>query len=653
MNTPKLLWNPSGEFLSQSNLTGYAAWLSSEYGDVYRDYHALWKWSTSDPAAFWKSLWQYFKIIAHTPFREVMSEDPMPHTRWFEGATLNYAEHVFRNKTVARPAMIYASEHQSPVPMSWQTLENRTASLQAYLEQAGVGKGDRVAACLPNIPEATIALLATLSLGAVWSSCSPDFGPASLLDRFRQIAPKVLIAVDGYRYGGKVFDRREMIREIAEKLPSVEKIILVSALYPGMPPDWKKVTGWEDVLKTHSEGLHFIPVPFSHPIWILYSSGTTGIPKAITHSHGGMLLEHLKYLSFHNEVRPGDTFFWYTTTGWMMWNFLQASLLVGAVMVLYDGSPGFGGLETLWTLAAEIPIAHFGTSAPFLTACMQAGLRPAALGDLSGLRSIGSTGSPLSAEVFDYVYTMIRPDVWLCSMSGGTDVCTAWVGGCPWRPVYEGEIQCRCLGCAMEAFSERGEPLEDAVGEMVVTRPMPSMPVYFWNDPQFERYTASYFEMFPGVWRHGDWIRITPRDGLVILGRSDTTLNRQGVRIGTAEIYRVLNRIPQIQDALVVNLERPGSGDFMPLFVLLKPGVALTSELKQEISGMLRKECSPRHVPDKIIPVPDLPYTISGKKMEAPVKKLLSGIPPEKAANRDAMRNPDSLAFFTSLSLEA
>lgn len=653
MSIPRKLWDPSKDYLKHANLTQYSEWLFREYQFDYPDYESLWAWSARDPAAFWETLWHYFRINTHSDYRQVMSDDPMPHTRWFEGSTLNYAEHVFRNKTRQRSALLYGSERQSLRSLSWDDLEFQTAALQTYLKQTGVGLGDRVAAYLPNIPQATVSLLATLSLGAVWSSCSPDFGTESLLDRFRQIEPKVLIVVDGYQYGGKAYDRMGVVRDISRELPSVEKVIVVPSrdTSPSLEGLQHAIL-WDDVMATGGGRVTFTPVPFAHPIWVLYSSGTTGIPKAITHSHGGMLLEHLKYLSFHNDLRVGDTFFWYATTGWMMWNFLQASLLVGAVAVLYDGSPSYPDLGVLWKLAAEAPINHFGTSAPFLLACMKAGIHPGTDFTLSPLRSIGSTGAPLPPEGFDYVYGHIKKEVWLCSMSGGTDVCTAWVGGCPWRPVYEGEIQCRCLGCAMEAYSEEGKPLENSVGEMVVTRPMPCMPVFFWDDPAFTRYTSSYFGMFPGVWRHGDWIRITSRDGVVILGRSDTTLNRQGIRIGTAEIYRAMARIPRVADSLIVNLELPQGGDYMPLFVVLADGERLTEDLKREIIQQIRTDCSPRHVPDAIIVVPAIPYTISGKKMEAPVKKILSGIPTDQAAGKGTMRNPESLDFFASLVLE-
>ncbi|MGH2643296.1 MAG: acetoacetate--CoA ligase, partial [Chitinophagaceae bacterium] len=613
MSSPRQLWNPSEEFIENSNLHRYLNWLHSHQQLTFGNYESLWKWSVENPADFWKSIWEFFEVKSYTPYKEIMSRDPMPHTKWFEGATLNYAEHIFKNKTDKYPAILFASERHELTKISWNELEEETVALQTFFKRAGLKPGDRVAGYIPNIPQATVSLLTTISLGAVWSSCSPDFGTGSVLDRFQQIEPKILIAVDGYSYNGKLFDRMEVVREIADHLPSLEKIILIPYLHS--EPDMtvlKNVYVWNEIIKTPSGKIFFTQVPFSHPIWILYSSGTTGMPKAITHSHGGMLLEHLKYLSLHNDVHQGENFFWFSTTGWMMWNFVQASLLVGATAVLYDGSPGFPHLNVLWKLVAEAPIHHFGTSAPFIIACMKAGLKPGETNDLSGLRSIGSTGAPLPPEGFDYVYEHIKKDVWLCSMSGGTDICTAWVGGNPWRPVYEGEIQCRCLGCSMFAYDEDGKPLPAGeVGEMVVTEAMPCMPVFFWNDTEFRRYESSYFEIFPGIWRHGDWLMITKRDGLVISGRSDTTLNRQGVRIGTAEVYRAVDKILEIKDSLIVNIELPHGGDYMPLFVLMKEGEVLTEKIKNEIRQQLRKDCSPRHVPDAIIAAPDIPYTIS------------------------------------------
>lgn len=647
MTTPKELWKPSIQFRQHSNLSRYAAWLKTTKGLAFENYHSLWQWSVDNPAGFWESIWQFFDVKSYSTYDEIMSADAMPHTKWFDGATLNYAEHILRNKTSDRPAILFASERQDVAAVSWEELEKDTAALQYYFQQNGIVAGDRVAAYIPNIPQATKAMLATISLGAVWSSCSPDFGSGSVLDRFRQIEPRILIVADGYQYNGKSFDKMDVVKEISESLPSVEKVIVIP--YLNKEPEINRIKNsvlWEEVIQSQSRELTFTPVPFSHPIWILYTSGTTGAPKAITHSHGGMLLEHLKYLSLHNDVHPGENFFWFTTTGWMMWNFVQASLLVGATIFLYDGNPGYPDMNVLWNLAGKLPIHHFGTSAPFIISGMKSGLKPGNRFNLSSLRSIGSTGAPLPPESFDYVYENIKEDVWLCSMSGGTDICTAWVGSTPWKPVLEGEIQCRTLGCAMFAFDSNGNPVYDEVGEMVVTKAMPCMPIYFWKDEDFSRYLSSYFEMFPAVWRHGDWISISVDGGVIISGRSDTVLKRQGVRIGTAEIYRAVDKLPEITDSLVVSVELPSGGDYMPLFVVMSKGMELTHEVINKIRVQLRSECSPRHVPDEIIAVNEIPYTISGKKMEAPIKQILLGKPAEKAANLGAMRNPDSLEFF-------
>jgi acetoacetyl-CoA synthetase len=644
---PDILFSPTENDKNKSRLSDYMLWLKKNHGLIFHDYDALWKWSIEEPAFFWTTLLSYFKVNYTGDPGTAMSLDPMPDTRWFEGIQINYAEQVFSNRTSVRPAILFQSEQQELTPISWKILEDQTAALAAYFRSIGIQRGDRVAAYLPNIPEATVALLACLSIGAIWSSCSPDFGTGSIVDRFLQITPKVLIAVDGYQYGGKGFDKRGVVREIALQIPTIEKVIFIPYLNAEASAEGiDNIVQWQEVIAYKHNGLFFEPVPFGHPAWILYSSGTTGIPKAITHSQGGVLLEHLKYLAFHNDVHPGECFFWFTTTGWMMWNFLNAALLAGATIVVYDGSPGYPNLSVLWKLAEKARIQHFGTSAPYLVACMKDQLVPGKDFDLSELRSIGSTGSPLPPEAFAYVYQHIKPDVWLASMSGGTDVCTAWIGGNPLLPVYEGEIQCRCLGCAMESWDENGHPVFNEVGEMVVTKPMPSMPVFFWNDPDKQKYLGSYFEHFKGVWRHGDWIKITDRGTLVILGRSDATLNRQGIRIGTAEIYRAVDEVPQVKDSLIVCLEFENGEQFMPLFVIMQKGEILDDTLKKKINTALRSTYSPRHVPDQIIEVPDIPYTMSGKKMEAPVKKILMGIAREKAANLDSVRNPDSLDFF-------
>ena len=638
----KILWEPSQEFINQSNLRQYECWLKERKGLSFINYEELWKWSNDCFEDFWESLWEYFKIITHSGYQSVISSDEMPGARWFEGATLNYAEHIFRNYSDDRTALFYRNEAGADSAVSWQELRDSVAKLRSHLSALGVQKGDCVSAYLPNVPEAIISFLAVNSLGATWSCCSPDFGVNTVLDRFSQIRPKVLIAGDGYRYNGKSINRKEETVHIAGQLESIEHVINVPVL------NNNDETEWDTIMGRPASNLAFEPVDFNHPIWVLYSSGTTGKPKAITHSHGGVLLEHLKYMHFHNDVKPGENFFWFTTTGWMMWNFLQASLLAGATPVLFDGSPGYPDLNSLWKLADELPIHHFGTSAPFLVACMKKGLTPGADFNLQHLRSIGSTGAPLPPEAFDWVYEQVSRDVWLCSMSGGTDVCTAFVGGIPNKPVQRGRIQGRALGCGLRAYDETGNEILDSLGEMVITRPMPSMPVYFWGDENNERYCSSYFEKFSGKWCHGDWIKLFKDGSLVIQGRSDATLNRKGIRIGTAEIYSVLDKVPGLKDSLIVNLERDGGEDFMPLFVVIDEGHALL-DLEPVIINSLKEQCSPRHVPDRIIPVPDIPYTLSGKKMEVPVKKALLGMDVSGNMNKDASRNPEAMNYFIKL----
>jgi acetoacetyl-CoA synthetase len=650
MSTP--LWKPSRAFIEQSQLKKYLNWLFVKKGLYFRDYDDLWDWSVTDLEAFWESIYQFFDIQADTPYRHIVEKpaQSMIGTQWFRGATLSYAEHIFRHKTTQRPALIFSSERQPyPTEISWATLERQVAAVLAWLRLAGVKPGDRVVAVLPNIPEAIVAFLASNALGAVWSSASPDFGTDSITERFRQVEPKVLIVADGYTYNGKALDKTTAMRQLRGSLPSVKHVVWVPYLNPDSHVE--KTTRWDDVLKTPApgpnNGLEFKPVPFDHPIWVLYSSGTTGKPKAITHSVGGCLLEHLKALALHQDVRPGDRYFWYSTTGWMMWNYALGALLAGATLVLYDGSPGYPDLNVLWNMAAMTRVNHFGGGAAYFLSCMKAGLKPIDNQSLPMLRTIGSTGSPLPPEGFRWVYESVKPDVWLISLSGGTDVCSGFVGGCPMLPVYEGEIQTRLLGCRVEAFGDDGRPVRGQLGEMVILEPMPSMPIYFWGDPANVRYRASYFDTYgPNIWRHGDYIQITPNKGVIIYGRSDATLNRDGVRIGTAEIYRAVDSLPAITDSLVVGIERPGGQYFMPLFVVLHEGKTLTDALITEIKQALRSQFSPRHVPDAVFQVSEIPYTISGKKMELPVKKILSGDAPADVASPDTMRNPESLAVF-------
>jgi acetoacetyl-CoA synthetase len=645
----KPLWTPSEAFVENSNLSRYRRWLAETKGVHTSTYAELWKWSVTETDAFWKSIIEYFNIAYEGSPDPVRSGTKMPGVRWFENMRLNYAEHILRNATSLQPAILFRDESGSDREISWDTLTREVASLQAYLRSVGVQRGDRVAAFLPCSPEATVAFLATSALGAVWSSCSPDFGAGAVTDRFAQIEPVVLIAVDGYRYGGKFHDKSLTVSEVIATMPSLRKVIMVEHPEASGVTSSDRIVSWRDVVRSTDEAVSFDRVPFNHPLWVLYSSGTTGLPKAMTHSHGGILLEQFKYGPFHNDFKKGERCFWYTTTGWMMWNYIQGSLLTGGILTLYDGSPAYPDMNVLWKFAQDFRTDHFGTSAGFILACRKGGVRPSNDFDLSALRSLSSTGSTLPPEGFEWVYREVKRDLWLASMSGGTDVCSAFVGGNPTLPVYSGEIQCRALGCALEAYDENANSIKEEVGEMVITRPMPSMPIYFWNDPDFTRYRESYFEMFEGVWRHGDWIKITSREGIIIYGRSDATLNRGGVRIGTSEVYRAVDTVESVKDSLVVCVEKPGGEFWMPLFVVMKEGKKLDDKIKEAIRHALRTQYSPRHVPDEIIEVDDIPYTISGKKTETPVKKILAGVDPGRAVHAGALRNPTSLDAFIAL----
>ncbi|MFK3981015.1 acetoacetate--CoA ligase [Micromonospora sp. NPDC050397] len=655
-----VLWAPPADVRETTRIGDYLRWLRERRGLDFADYPALWEWSVTDLDGFWRSIWDYFEVVAHTPASATLRGDRMPGVEWFPGATLNYAEHVLRMPGVAddAPMVIAHSQTRPPVTLTAARLRDEVRRVRAGLRRLGVTRGDRVAAYAPNIPETFVLMLATTSLGAIFSSCAPEFGTRSVTDRWQQIEPKILVAVDGYRYGDKPVDRRAEVDAIRAALPSVAHTVLLDYLHPGAEPTGAAL-GWAELAAETDEPLAFDPVPFDHPLYVLYSSGTTGLPKPIVHGHGGILLEHLKMLALHHDLGPADRFFWFTTTGWMMWNFLVSGPAVGAAIVLYDGNPAVRvepgrpaepDLGALWRLAESTGTTYFGTSAPFLLANRKAGVRPKEIADLSRLRGLGSTGAPLPAEGFTWVYDEVSADLQLQSLSGGTDVCTGFVGGVPLLPVYPGEIACRALGARVEARSADGRPVLDQLGELVITAPMPSMPVGFWNDPDGRRYREAYFDHYPGVWRHGDWITINERGGCVITGRSDATLNRGGVRLGTAEFYSVVEGLDEVTDSVVVHLEddEGGAGELL-LFVVLADGLELDEALRAKIARELRTALSPRHVPDEIHQVRAVPRTLSAKKLEVPVKKILTGTPVASAAATGALANPESLLAFELL----
>jgi acetoacetyl-CoA synthetase len=635
--TPPIVWTPSPERIAAATITHYREWLNETRGLAFADYAGLWQWSVDELEDFWASIWEFFEVEASESYERVLTRRELPGAEWFPGARLSYAEHVFRGRDDGDVAIRHASELRPLGEWTWGDLRARAGSVATALREAGVGPGDRVAAYLPNIPETIAAFLGCASIGATWSSCAPEFGVRSVVDRFAQIEPKVLLAVDGYRYGGKDFDRSDTVAELQRQLPTLERTLVLPYLAGG---EWELPPA----------ALEFAQLPFDHPLWVLYSSGTTGLPKAIVHGQGGILLEHLKKLRLHLDARAGDRLFWFTTTGWMMWNFLVGGLLSDASIVLFDGNPAYPDLGTLWDLADAAGITCFGTSAGYIASCQKAGVEPRTGRDLSRLDSVGSTGSPLAPEGFDWVRDRLGEDVWLFSTSGGTDVCTAFVGGVPTLPVYRGELQARALGAKVEAWSEDGRPLVGEVGELVITEPMPSMPLRLWGDDG-SRYRESYFSTFPGVWRHGDWIEITERGTAIITGRSDATINRGGVRMGTSELYRSVLALDDVLDALVVDVPH-GEGSRMTLFVVLRDGLALDDRLEAEIRRRIREDCSPRHVPDAVLAAPEIPRTLSGKILEVPVKRLLMGASAETVASRDSLANPQALDWFAQLTSE-
>lgn len=647
---PEVLWAPDAAARGSSRMGRYLEWLVATGGPdrTFGTYDDLWRWSVSDLDGFWSSIAAYFEVRFDTPPARAIGDTTMPGAAWFSGATLNYAEHALRLPGRADDDVVLVSRSQTrpTVELTAAGLRGAVAAAAAGLQRLGVGTGDRVVAYAPNIAETVVAMLATASLGAIWSSCAPEFGVRGVIDRVAQVEPTVLIAVDGYRYGSKAIDRRAEVAAIREALPSLRATVAIpylgdadgrSVAIPGAIP-------WAELASADAEPLRFEPVPFDHPLAILYSSGTTGLPKAIVHGHGGILLEHLKALGLHTDLGPADRFTWFTTTGWMMWNYLVSGLLVGSTIVLVDGDPAWPDLGALWRLAAEERITYFGASAPFLMACRAADIRPAADLDLTALRGIGSTGAPLPPDGFRWVRDAVRPTIPVGSLSGGTDLCTGFVGPSPLVPVWIGEISCRMLGARVESHDAAGEPGIGRLGELVLAAPMPSMPVAVWGDADGSRYRSTWFADGSPVWRHGDWITITERGSCVITGRSDATLNRGGVRLGTAEFSACVEALPEVADSLVVHLEDAGGGPGeLILFIVLRPGHDLDEPLRRRIAASLRAELSPRHVPDAIVAMRSVPRTLSGKKLEVPVKRILGGADPETALARSALADPASI----------
>lgn len=645
-----LLWTPDPQRVAACRLVEYMRWLQRERGLAFDGYQALHRWSVTDLDAFWRSIFDHFDVRSSTPVGVVLGRREMPGAQWFPGVRLNYAEHVLRNARTGEDALLFLDETRPLAGFSWDALAVQVRTLATRMREMKVGAGDRVVAYLPNVPQAIVAMLATTAIGATWSSVSPDFGASGALDRIAQLQPKLLFCVDGYRYGGRVYDRGNEVRAIVDGLHGLEHVVVLPRMSETpLVLDGFEVHRWDQIVAgapVPAAQFRFEQVPFDHPLWILFSSGTTGLPKAIVHGHGGILLEMLKLVALHMDLRAGERMFFFSTTGWMMWNFLASSLLCGVVPVLYDGHPAHPDVDVLWRMAQDCGASFFGASPTYVDILSKAGVVPGERYDLSRLRAVMPAGSPVSPAHTAWFYRNVNADLWVCSGSGGTDVCTGFVGGVPTQSVHAGEIQAPHLGVSAQAWNDAGESVVDEVGELVITQPMPSMPVNFWNDPDGSRYRESYFDVYPGIWRHGDFFRINARGGCFVLGRSDATLNRHGVRIGTAEIYRALDTLPGIEDALIVNLDLPGGKFFMPLFVKLTKDAALDDALVARISECLRKACTPRHVPDKVYRVDAIPMTLTGKKMEVPVRKILLGVPEARAANRSAMADPAALDWF-------
>ncbi|MEU3370297.1 acetoacetate--CoA ligase [Streptomyces sp. NPDC006660] len=647
---PAPLWQPDSDRIAAARITRFQAWAAERYGaPAEGGYPALHRWSVAELDTFWQAVAAWFDIRFSSPYEAVLADRTMPGAQWFPGATLNYAEHALRAAEdparAGEPALLHVDETHEPVETGWAELRRQVGSLAAELRALGVRPGDRVSGYLPNVPQAVTAFLASAAVGAVWTSCAPDFGARSVLDRFQQVEPVVLFTVDGYRYGGKEHDRGDVVAELRRELPTLRAVVHIPLLGTPAPEgtlEWSALTAGE------TEPV-FEQVPFDHPLWVLYSSGTTGLPKAIVQSQGGILLEHFKQLGLHCDLGPEDRFFWYTSTGWMMWNFLVSGLLTGTTVILYDGSPGYPHTGAQWGVAERTGATLFGTSAAYVMACRKAEVHPGRDFDLSRIKGVATTGSPLPPDGFRWLHDEVREDLWIASVSGGTDVCSCFAGAVPTLPVHIGELQAPCLGTDLQAWDAQGRPVIGEVGELVVTNPMPSMPIRFWNDPDGSRYRDSYFEMFPGVWRHGDWITLTDHGSVIIHGRSDSTLNRQGVRMGSADIYEVVERLPEIRESLVIGLEEPGGGYWMPLFVHLAEGAVLDDALRTKIKLAIREQLSPRHVPDEIIEAPGVPHTLTGKRIEVPVKRLLQGAALDKAVNPGSVDNLDLLRFYEDI----
>jgi acetoacetyl-CoA synthetase len=639
------MWTPRPEDIARAQITEFAEFAATRAGRDFAGYDDLLRWSVEDLPGFWGCVWDFFDITADREGDVVLADDTMPGAVWFPGARLNLVEQVFRDRPDDGIAVLELDENGRREQVTWSGLRDAVASVAAVLRERGVGVGDRVVGYLPNSSEAVIAFLATASLGAVWSACGMDYAPSAALGRFGQLEPLVLFAADGYRNGGKRYDRAASVAEVRAGLATLRATISVDRLGAGAIPD---SIAWADAV-SRTEQLSAVCVPFEHPLWVLFSSGTTGLPKGIVHGHGGVLLEHLKAVALQSDLGPGDVFWWYTTPSWMMWNFQIAGLLVGATIVCYDGSPAYPTTDAVWRLAAELGVTMLGTSPAYLSACAKAGVRPGSEHDLSALRTLGVTGSTLPTPLFHWVAANVGDRVQIASITGGTDVVTAFAGGAPTVPVWAGEISTAYLGVALDAFDEQGRGVRDEVGELVVTRPMPSMPVMFWNDPDGSRYRDAYFDTFPGVWRHGDFVTITGHGSVIMHGRSDATLNRNGIRMGSADIYEAVEQIPEITEALVIGVDQADGGYWMPLFVTLREGVDLDDELTARIRSTIREHASPRHVPDEVYAAPAIPHTRTGKKLEVPVKRMLQGGVTGKAFDAGSVDDPDVIDWYLEI----